>query len=178
MTHIFSPHFLSAGKTFVAAVVMYNYLALVPAGQDHLHGAHQAARGPAGRELLRGKSVGKSVVRQGRTQPSLAPSGSSPPLLSLQAVGIPLEEQAVIMGGLAPSSRAQIWREKRVFFCTPQVGQSTDGSVKWKGLLLSPLSSSVDSALFAPPPPPHTHTLTYRRWTRTSRRRGCSPSAW
>lgn len=41
-----------------------------------------------------------------------------------QAVGIPPEEQAVIMGGLPPSSRAQVWREKRIFFCTPQVRPS------------------------------------------------------
>lgn len=33
MTHIFSPHFLSAGKTFVAAVVMYNYWRWFPRGK-------------------------------------------------------------------------------------------------------------------------------------------------
>jgi Fanconi anemia group M protein len=49
-------------------------------------------------------------------------------------MGIPEEDTAQLEGSIPASARERLWREKRVFFCTPQVVENDLISGKVNGL--------------------------------------------
>ncbi|KAL6077209.1 FA complementation group M [Balamuthia mandrillaris] len=79
------------GKTFIAAVVMYNFYRWFPE--------------PA------------KVVFMAPTKPLVAQQEEA----CFKIMGIPKEETALMTGSLSPHVRSELWRTKRVFFVTPQV---------------------------------------------------------
>jgi fanconi anemia group M protein len=78
------------GKTFIAAVVMYNFFRWYPEGK---------------------------VIFLAPTKPLVAQQIEA----CYNITGIPLETSSEMTGALAPELRKKEWREKRVFFLTPQV---------------------------------------------------------
>ena len=78
------------GKTFIAAVVMYNYYRWFPSGK---------------------------VVFMAPTKPLVQQQVHA----CYDIMGIPERDTSVMTGHMSPAARRQDWREKRVFFLTPQV---------------------------------------------------------
>ncbi|KAL1919923.1 uncharacterized protein VTP21DRAFT_1855 [Calcarisporiella thermophila] len=81
------------GKTFIAAVLMYNYYRWFPESK---------------------------IVFMAPTRPLVAQQIEA----CYRVCGIPQSETAELTGAQNPESRKSIWREKRVFFLTPQVMQN------------------------------------------------------
>ncbi|XP_050036244.1 Fanconi anemia group M protein [Dermacentor andersoni] len=78
------------GKTFIAAVVMYNFYRWYPTGK---------------------------IVFMAPTRPLVAQQIEA----CYKIMGIPLEDTLEMTGTVPAGQRAQGWRERRVFFLTPQV---------------------------------------------------------
>ncbi|XP_064098782.1 Fanconi anemia group M protein homolog isoform X2 [Macrobrachium nipponense] len=78
------------GKTFIAAVVMYNFYRWYPRCK---------------------------VVFMAPTKPLVAQQVEA----CFNVVGIPQEDISQMTGSMAPDARIQEWKEKRLFFLTPQV---------------------------------------------------------
>lgn len=78
------------GKTFLAAVVMYNLYRWYPRGR---------------------------VIFMAPTRPLVAQQIDA----CYQIMGIPRADTVELTGRQKPDLRADAWRSKRVFFCTPQV---------------------------------------------------------
>ncbi|EEC09559.1 conserved hypothetical protein [Ixodes scapularis] len=78
------------GKTFIAAVVMYNFYRWYPTGK---------------------------IVFTAPTKPLVAQQIEA----CYKIMGIPLEDTLEMTGNVPAPRRATAWREKRVFFLTPQV---------------------------------------------------------
>ncbi|KAL1428097.1 hypothetical protein MTO96_016990 [Rhipicephalus appendiculatus] len=78
------------GKTFIAAVVMYNFYRWYPTGK---------------------------IVFMAPTRPLVAQQIEA----CYNIMGIPLEDTMEMTGTVPAGQRAQGWRERRVFFLTPQV---------------------------------------------------------
>lgn len=80
------------GKTFIAAVVMYNFYRWFPGGQ---------------------------VVFLAPTKPLVSQQVEA----CFKIVGFPPEHTANIQGAVPKKERLTLWRERRVFYCTPQAFQ-------------------------------------------------------
>jgi ERCC4-related helicase len=78
------------GKTLIAAVVLYNYYRWFP--------------------------VGGKVVFLAPTLPLVDQQVRA----CYQIMGIPAQHTAVLNGKVSAATRVQLWKERRVFFCTPQ----------------------------------------------------------
>ncbi|XP_072314496.1 Fanconi anemia group M protein [Eucyclogobius newberryi] len=78
------------GKTFIAAVVMYNFYRWYPSGK---------------------------IVFMAPTKPLVAQQIEA----CYKVMGIPQEHMAELTGSTAAKQRQEVWRNKRVFFLTPQV---------------------------------------------------------
>ena len=78
------------GKTFIAAVIMYNYFRWYPQGK---------------------------IVFMAPTKPLVTQQIEA----CYKIMGIPQDETAEMTGNVAVSVRERLWKQKRVFFMTPQV---------------------------------------------------------
>lgn len=78
------------GKTFIAAVVMYNFFRWYPRGK---------------------------IIFMAPTKPLVAQQIQA----CYEIMGIPLEATSEMTGAMNPGDRKKQWKEKRVFFLTPQV---------------------------------------------------------
>ena len=78
------------GKTFIAAVVMYNFYRWFPESK---------------------------IVFMAPTKPLVAQQITA----CHGIVGIPASETAEMNGGVPPTRRRGLWKERRVFFCTPHI---------------------------------------------------------
>ncbi|KAK7024487.1 hypothetical protein SK128_010799 [Halocaridina rubra] len=78
------------GKTFIAAVVMYNYYRWFPRSK---------------------------IIFMAPTKPLVAQQIEA----CFNIMGIPQSDMSQMTGSLPPSTRLQLWRDKRIFFLTPQV---------------------------------------------------------
>ncbi|KAK7103442.1 hypothetical protein V1264_018337 [Littorina saxatilis] len=78
------------GKTFIAAVIMYNFYRWYPEGK---------------------------VVFMAPTKPLVAQQIEA----CYNIMGIPCEDTAEMTGSMNPTDRQKAWRDRRVFFLTPQV---------------------------------------------------------
>jgi fanconi anemia group M protein len=81
------------GKTFIAAVVMYNFFRWYPRGK---------------------------IIFMAPTRPLVAQQVEA----CYKIMGIPPEDTVEMTGQRAKKFRSDIWREKRVFYATPQLVQS------------------------------------------------------
>ena len=81
------------GKTFIAAVVMYNFYRWYPQGK---------------------------IIFMAPTKPLVAQQIDA----CYNIMGIPRQDTAEMTGNMAPTKREHAWKEKRVFFLTPQVFQN------------------------------------------------------
>ncbi|XP_034249786.1 uncharacterized protein LOC117650447 [Thrips palmi] len=81
------------GKTFIAAVVMYNYYMWYPKGK---------------------------IIFMAPTKPLVAQQIEN----CINILGIPESDTAEMTGALSSKMRAVMWKEKRVFFLTPQCVQN------------------------------------------------------
>ena len=82
--------FSGLGKTFIAAVVMFNFYRWYPLGK---------------------------IVFMAPTKPLVAQQIEA----CYNIMGIPQSDTAEMTGAMQPSERKRCWKEKRVFFLTPQV---------------------------------------------------------
>ncbi len=87
------------GKTHIAAVVMYNYFRWFTSP--------------------RGSSFGGKIVFLAPTLPLVHQQIEA----CYKIMGIPGHETAVLTGKLKASERKELWKTKRVFYCTPQTVQ-------------------------------------------------------
>ncbi|RYG44432.1 DEAD/DEAH box helicase, partial [archaeon] len=126
------------GKTFIAAVIMYNYYRYVrcprapclPARCAHARVCGCVANG---RDKCRWFPTGQVVF--------LAPTR---PLVSQQIeacyriVGMPMSVTAQMMGSVKAAERIHYWTSRRVFYCTPQtfVNDINHGRVDAKRIVL------------------------------------------
>ncbi|KAI9552091.1 hypothetical protein GHT06_022428 [Daphnia sinensis] len=78
------------GKTFIAAVVMYNFFRWYPRGK---------------------------IIFMAPTKPLVAQQIQA----CYEIMGIPLDATSEMTGAMSPSDRKKQWKEKRVFFLTPQI---------------------------------------------------------
>jgi len=81
------------GKTFIAAVVMYNMLRWFPTGK---------------------------VVFLAPTKPLVSQQVEA----CHKIMGIPESMTTRLMGNIAPAERDRLWKEKRLFYCTPQTARN------------------------------------------------------
>nr|QIC49958.1 putative Fanconi anemia group M protein [Actinia equina] len=95
------------GKTFIAAVLMYNYYRWYPQGK---------------------------VIFMAPTKPLVAQQIEA----CYNIMGIPESDTAQMTGNMAPNKREVMWKNKRVFFLTPQVLQNdlSRGSCCPEGVVL------------------------------------------
>lgn len=77
------------GKTFIAAVVMYNYYRWFPTGK---------------------------IIFLAHTKPLVAQQVEA----CHYVVGIPDSDTAELQGSVSPLKRRELWKSRRVFYCTPQ----------------------------------------------------------
>ncbi|XP_028398566.1 Fanconi anemia group M protein-like [Dendronephthya gigantea] len=84
------------GKTFIAAVVMYNFYRWYPQGK---------------------------IIFMAPTKPLVAQQIEA----CYNIMGIPPQDTAEMTGSMTPAKREILWKEKRVFFLTPQVFQNDLG---------------------------------------------------
>lgn len=80
---------IGLGKTFIAAVVMFNWYRWAPEGQ---------------------------IAFLAPTKPLIAQQVDA----CYNICGIPKSETALLTGQVSPGQRAEYWKEKRVFYATPQ----------------------------------------------------------